>query len=346
MYADIVWLHRHHAHRYDVGTTYRVTKIELRTWGPRVFVQSPTGESRIVDAHGNVIAVWHTPRGKQFIAQLTDFNGVWQFDDVATFGSLPATKAPTLRGAGVIGGGPGGGTLTVGLTVSIDGSPGIPAASDQAPRPYRVVAVPAHDPTNPLAGICPSATGFAGFGWIFTVTTSDNTNGAIIAIDTRCVPLTGPLANGLPPGPAQPPTIGEIWRTAVIPLPTLGLSPPDVGVTGLATWMWSTSAKTVVINATIDGWTVVGIAVRSGFVFDSGEGSNQNSDDGGSPTTPALVHTFETKGVETVEVGTVWIANVTMTGPGVPVRDTNIGSATLSVSADYPVVEIRSRLIG
>ena len=66
----------------------------------------------------------------------------------------------------------------------------------------------------------------------------------------------------------------------------------------------------------------------------------------GSPAAPAVTHVYETKGTYRVEVGTIWTATVAMTGPGLDARPTSIGSAWLTVAADYPVIEVRSELVG
>ena len=71
-----------------------------------------------------------------------------------------------------------------------------------------------------------------------------------------------------------------------------------------------------------------------------------NAAPGGSEATPAVTHMYERKGTYRVAVGTIWTATVAMTGPGVVARPTPIGSAWLTVSADYPVIEVRSDLTG
>jgi hypothetical protein len=247
---------------------------------------------------------------------------------------------------GRIGRGPHGGTLTVGLTVSLDGSPGVPADSHDAPSPYRVVATPAHDATSPLAGLCKPDDGTM-WGWTWRVQVIATATGAVVSDEPECIAYSP--ADG-PPGPgpvgAIPPTIGEIWRTAHIPDPPLELSPPDDGVTGLATWMWSSSPDTIAIDATLDGWTVHGVAHRTAFVFDAGDGGAVQRGAGGTEGSPAVAHMYERKGTYRVAVGTIWSATVAMTGPGVVARPTSIGSAWLTVSGNYPVIEVRSNLTG
>ena len=82
------------------------------------------------------------------------------------------------------------------------------------------------------------------WGWTWRVQVIDIATGTVVTDEPECFAFS--LADG-PPGPgpvgATPPTIGEIWRTVHIPDPPLELSPPDDGVTGLATWMWSSSPE-------------------------------------------------------------------------------------------------------
>jgi hypothetical protein len=60
-----------------------------------------------------------------------------------------------------------------------------------------------------------------------------------------------------------------------------------------------------------------------------------------------VIHRFVRKGAHTLSVSTVWRATVTMTGPvgTVPVP-VDLDTAVLTATVDYPVVEVRSRLVG
>ncbi len=325
----------------------------------RVIIRNPARSTVLVSRDGSTRRSWRAHHAdSEAVADLTAVAGGWRFAYVVPIGHrpgdsgrlLPPPSGTAAHGAspddGRIGQGPHGGTLTVGLTVSIDGSPGVPADSPDAPSPYRVVATPARDTTSPLAGLCNPGNGTI-WGWTWRVQVIDTATGAVVSDEPECVAFS--QADG-PPGPgpvgATPPTIGEIWRSAHIPLPPLGLSPPDDGVTGLATWMWSSSPDTVSIAATLDGWTVRGVAHRSTFLFDPGDGGAVERSRGGRAADPTLAHTYERKGTYRVAVGTIWTATVAMTGPGVDARPTSIGSAWLTVSADYPVIEVRSNLTG
>jgi hypothetical protein len=238
--------------------------------------------------------------------------------------------------------------MTVTLAVRIGGGPAVPAGDPHAPSPYTITVTPSPgDPTDPLAGICPAPSApppHWGYTWI--VTTTATATGAVVGITTICVPLLGGVAPpGPPPSLPTPPTIGDIWAHAALPAPSLGLSPVTQGVTGLATWIWGVSPTTAQIDATIDGFTVTGVARIVGFVFDTGDGTVVARDDGGSASNPALRHEYERTGSYPLSVTTIWSATVTVSGPGFAPLPTPIGEALLQGTYDYPVVQVRSVLI-
>ncbi len=265
----------------------------------------------------------------------------------AAAGRGAAERSAGVVDGGTISGGPGGGVLTVGLRVSVDGRPGVPASSSTLPRPYRIVSTPSYDPTDYLAGLCPNARGFDGLGWWWTVDVVDRATGAIVQSRVTCVPIPGPGTIGSGPVVAQPPHLGDIWQHAPIRPPTLGLSPPNEGVTGLDTRYWSTSPSVVDIDVTLAGWRVRGRAVRRAVAIDPGEGPVQFRPDGGSANHPAAHHVYERHGSYVVQSAALWDATVTLSGHGFTSgRPTSIGTAIVSVSGTYPVVEVRSVLTG
>lgn len=240
----------------------------------------------------------------------------------------------------------GGGTLGVGLTVVVDGHPGVPAGSGTLPRPYRIVATPAYDANDPLAGLCPNAAGWSGFGWWWTLDTVDRVTGSVVATRAQCVAVPGPGTIGPGPVPVQPPTIGEVWDQVALGVPMLRVSPAGRGVTGLDTRLWAAGPSTVRIAVAIGPWRAVGVATRVGYALDAGDGVLHVQRDGGSSTRPAFHHTFERTGRQRLVLGSVWTATVTLSGPGLPGRATPIGTAVLGVATDYPVDQIRSVLVG
>ncbi len=255
-------------------------------------------------------------------------------------------------GNGGIDSGPHGGGLTVGLTVSSDGTPGVAANSPGAYRPYKIVSFPIGDHTIDAEGLCANPAGFQGLGWYWDITVISNATGSIVSHRADCIALPDPTLPGPLPAttvPAQPPTIGEIWQTAAIPNPSLSISPPNEGVTGLDTWIWTSSPDTVTINATINGWSVTGIASRIGYALDGtdgadGDGQIRYSAVGGSIEQPAFNVVFQTKGQRDLRIASRWTANLSMSGPGLPATPTDLGTATLTTQTIYPVAEIRSSL--
>ena len=243
------------------------------------------------------------------------------------------------------GGGSGGGALTVGLTVSSDGVVSYPASSVQAPSPYFIYTTPYISPTDPVSTLCPVPNATPPIGWILLVFVIDVKTSTIVSTTARCIPIntTAPTATV---GVLRAPTIGEVWQRVPIPMPSIGVSPAGEGVTGLPTWLWSAGPDTIAINVQLNGWRVTGTATRTSYSFDPGIGPRKVASGAGSLQHPAATFLYETKGPYTVAVSSTWTATVTMTGPGLPTRTTNIGSATLTNSRPYSVVEIRSVLTG
>ena len=67
----------------------------------------------------------------------------------------------------------------------------------------------------------------------------------------------------------------------------------------------------------------------------------------GDEANPAATHDFVTKGAHSLSVSSVWRATVTMIGPGVTVPiPIDIDVAVLTATVAYPVVEVRSQLVG
>ena len=270
---------------------------------------------------------------------------------ILTLMVLGLASQPSFADSGSSGGGidvgPGGGSLTVGLTVSFNGAPGVAAGSSSAQRPYKILSFPLYDHSITAQGLCANPAGFQGLGWNWDITVISNSTGLIVSHRIDCIALHDPDAPGPPPAtaaPPQPPTIGEIWQTAGIPNPALGVSPADEGVTGLDTWVWTNGPDTIAINAAFNGWIVTGIATRTDYAFDGGDGQLRSSAIGGSLTQPAFTYVFETKGERTLRIASRWTATLTMSGPGLPPTPTSIGTATLTTGASYPIVEIRSIL--
>ena len=66
----------------------------------------------------------------------------------------------------------------------------------------------------------------------------------------------------------------------------------------------------------------------------------------GTPDAPAAEHSYETTGTFRLGVATRWSASAVMTGPGLATPLTiDLGTAIVTNGRDYPVVQIRSRLL-
>lgn len=249
------------------------------------------------------------------------------------------------------------GRLGVGVEVDAPGSQPvtIESGSHSLPRLVHYVATPLLAETvGSIENLC-DASGAAVngpdgivFGWIYDVIALTR-DGRVLSDMHECVAFPDPNNRaGPPPPPPLPeaPTIGEVWRAVALPRPVVGVNPVSRGVTGLATRLWSGGAQTAQVAATIDGFTVTGVARVVEYRFATDEGYLA----AGRPGTegaPAATHDFATKGAHTLSVSSVWRATVTMTGPGVTVPiPIDIDVAVLSATVDYPVVEVRSRLVG
>jgi hypothetical protein len=269
--------------------------------------------------------------------------------------AVPASAGGS--GHGGVGDVPGGPHVRVGLEVFAPGQgatgPAYGPHDHTAPRPVRYEAIPSHSAPPGLDNLCNATQGPVSpdavpWGWWYTVVAIDTATGQVISRETVCVPLTPADPNGPPPPPAlpEPPTIAQIWDAVGIPAPGLGVNPDAEGVVGLDTWLWSGGATTVGIAVTLDGYTVTGVARRTGFRFDPGEREPLVTTAPGTPSHPAATHVYERKGEYTVAVGSVWDADVTMTGPGIPTPlPIAIGTAVVSATRDYTVVEVRSVLV-
>ncbi len=268
--------------------------------------------------------------------------------------AVPAHAAGS--GDGGLDNGPGGPHVSVGLEVVApggDGSQSYTPDDEHAPRPIRYEAVPAQSPPPGLDNLCNAASGAVApgeiaWGWWYTIVAIDNATGAVLSRDVVCVPLPIAGANEPPPPPALPvpPTVGEIWRAVGLPAPTVGVSPAGEGVVGLPTWLWSGGPGTVQVAVGLDGYTVTGVATRTEYRFDAGDGTVTATPAPGSRTAPAVTHVYDVKGDHALRVGAVWEATVTMTGPGLPAPvPVAIGSAVVTATRDYGVVEVRSVLL-
>jgi hypothetical protein len=187
------------------------------------------------------------------------------------------------------------------------------------------------------------------FGWLYDVVGYSN-DGRVVSDTHECVPFPDQNARSSPPAaPALPvaPTVGDVWRAVALPPPVVGVNPVTRGVTGLDSWLWSGGPRTAQVAVTLGAFRVAGVARVVEYRFFTDEGYLGATASPGDASHPAFTHRFATKGDHTLSVASVWRANVTMVGPGgagsIPV---DIDVAVLTATVDYPVAEVRSRLVG
>ncbi len=269
-----------------------------------------------------------------------------------SIGGVPSAAGMTV-GSGEL----GGGTLAVGIeTASGPQTVLIEAGSPSLPRLVTYVWTPLPPgPPGSLENLC-NASGqpVRGpaqivFGWLYDVVAYTR-DGRVLSETHECVAFPNPDDRSTPPAPPTrpvPPTIGDVWRAVALPRPVVGANPVRRGVTGLETRQWSGGAQTAQVAVAINGFRVTGTARVVAYRFFTDEGFLGASASPGDDAHPAAGHRFAFKGAHSLSVASVWHATVTMTGPdGVAPVPIDIDTAVLTATVDYPVVEVRSRLVG
>jgi hypothetical protein len=248
-----------------------------------------------------------------------------------------------------------GGRLGVGIETGTAGTLTLDAGSPRLPRlvTYRWTPLPPGR-AGSLENLCNAAGGpitdpaQVVFGWLYEVVATTR-DGRVISVTHECVPFPDPNDRSTPPRPPDlvAPTIGAVWRAVALPRPVVGANPVSRGVTGLDTWLWSGGPAVVQVAATIGGFRITGTARVVGYRFATDEGFLATTFAPGDDVHPAATHRFVRKGAHALSVSTVWQATVTLAGPGgvapVPI---DLDTAVLTATVDYPVVEVRSRLVG
>jgi hypothetical protein len=262
-----------------------------------------------------------------------------------------ASAGAAVEGSGELQGGRLGvgiETSTGGVVALGDGSPALPQLVSYQWTPL------AAGPLGSLENLCNAAGGpitdpsQVVFGWLYEVVATTR-DGRVISDTHECVPFPDPDDRSAPPPPPNlvAPTVGDVWRAVTLPRPVVGANPVSRGVTGLDTWLWSGGPEVAQVAVTIGAFRITGTARIVRYRFATDEGFLVATDGPGDDVHPAAIHRFARKGAHTLSVSSVWRATVTMSGPGgaapVPI---DIDTAVLTVAVDYPVVEVRSRLVG
>jgi hypothetical protein len=235
------------------------------------------------------------------------------------------------------------GHIDIGLVISSPGSEDPRSMSSRPLLEYTVSWAVESSPAQvgSLNGLCLVGGGAADpqFGFEYHLVGRD-ASGAIVDDRFECIAFPDGDTATRPPAPALPavPTFGEAWNSVQLPAPTVAFDPPDRGITGLDTRISTAGPTTLVIAATIRGYTITGTATLDHYGI---------SVDGGPRSVADTAHyTFETKGNHLVSVSAVWHGVATMTGPDLPAGLTaiDLGEATITSTRGYVVHEIRSVL--
>jgi hypothetical protein len=239
------------------------------------------------------------------------------------------------------------GQVVVGIAVTGPGSGTPGQGGNEAARPmvhylvsWSVDPTPAQ--TGSLNGLCAVPGGTAqqpAFGFLYHLVGTDAA-GAIVDDRFVCIAFPNGDPAQRPPVPAVPavPTLGEAWNQAQLPAPTVTLDPASRGITGLDTRISTSGPTTVVIAATIRGYTITGTATLDHYEI---------SVDGRPATNAGTGHyTFETRGNHTIAISAIWSGTAALAGPGLPAAlpVVDLGTAAITSTRTYPVSEIRSVL--
>jgi hypothetical protein len=144
------------------------------------------------------------------------------------------------------------------------------------------------------------------------------------------------------------PTAGEIlsiFRSQYLPRPVVRLSPGQRGLTGPATWYWSSGGADVSVGFGVNGFAITASASATNFRWSTGDGTVLTSGRPGSPAAPAAQHVYRTKSAGyPVSLSMVWTGRYTWSGFG----DSGSGPlGPVTVTGEtypHPVAEVRSVL--
>jgi hypothetical protein len=255
--------------------------------------------------------------------------------------------ADALKGTG--GGTVKGQTIVVGTQVNVPGSDTpIDVDGDGHTQPPLIWTTIAPEPSGPgdISQLCilnPGQTP-SEFGATFRQIAVDPQTGRVVIDRLLCIPLVDGHAPPPPPPPVLP-TLEEVWKSAQLPTPVIGISPAKRGITGLDTHIWTETGNTVTISVSLDGYSVTGTATVVGYAVQVDDDAATKTDKAGRPDDPIAHHLFETKGDHKVSVGVIWHGVATFDGPDLEHPITvGIGDATITATLTYPVKEVRSVL--
>ena len=158
-------------------------------------------------------------------------------------------------------------------------------------------------------------------------------------------------------------TLRRVSELAILPAPTIGISPASEGITGAPVRLWAAGipeAWVALPAAALDGKRIEIEARPSAFAWDAGDTgtaaprSTYETPNAGNPSSPAVEHVYETKssvgrpgeGVYTISVAVTWERRYRVVGVADPCNDwCDLGPGGTSTSMPYRVGEVRAVLV-
>src|SRR5438093_9636498 len=98
------------------------------------------------------------------------------------------------------------------------------------------------------------------------------------------------------PGAAVPPSVQQVRNAVGIPSPVIGVNPHQVGLTGLATYLWYVGPTTKAVTVTLNGFAVTAEAHAVSYHWTTGDGGDYVSSAPGSEASPSATHVYRYKG--------------------------------------------------
>jgi hypothetical protein len=177
----------------------------------------------------------------------------------------------------------------------------------------------------------------------------DRTTGQRTLVGGGCE-VTGTPGPGQVPGeqqaagaaPPPPPGPQQVWKEVPLPQPAFSINPTQ-GLTGLATWLWTTDPGPVGLSLPpINGYALSANAHPVAYRWVMGDGTTEVGTSAGSEASPSATHVYQTKGDYSIVLQVVWAGTATATLPGGAPQTIDLGTTTRQGQQPYHVIEVRS----
>ncbi|MGH9126223.1 MAG: PKD domain-containing protein [Acidimicrobiales bacterium] len=144
-----------------------------------------------------------------------------------------------------------------------------------------------------------------------------------------------------------PPSAAEAAALTPFPVPSFGLNPQQLGLSGLASWFWARNVPSILTStSSVRGYIVVTTAEPVKYYWYFGDGGIATSSTAGTQTAPSAIHTYQSKSLYTVTLTVAWQGQYTFSGNGVPTQTVQLGTVDQPpATTTYRVQEIRSVLV-